>query len=78
METPVLERMKRSVLERRPNLADWLDTAPVSKRKVRLGPADEAAVQAHVQVVDSALLKAEDGAIGLREVCHEYPGFGNL
>lgn len=72
METPVLERMKRSLLERRRNLADWLDTTPVSKRKVGLGPADEAAVQAHVQVVDSALQKAEDGTLGLCEVCHEY------
>jgi len=36
------------------------------------GRADEEAVQAHLQVLDSALQKAADHTLGLCEVCHDY------
>lgn len=72
METHVLERIKRSLLQRRQNLADWLDTTPAAERNARLGPVNETAVQEHVQAVATALQKAEDGTLGLCEVCNEY------
>jgi len=78
METRVLERVKRSLRERRQNLANWLNTTPGLEKEVRLGPADETSVRAHVQVVDSALQRAEDGTLGLCEVCHEYLGAEQL
>ena len=40
METKVFERIRRSLLEKRQNLTDWLNTTLTPKRKVRLGPAD--------------------------------------
>jgi sigma-B regulation protein RsbU (phosphoserine phosphatase) len=78
METRILARVKRSLLEKRQNLADWLDATPTTERKVRLGPANETALQAHVQVVDSALQKTEEGTLGRCEVCHECVESGRL
>jgi len=78
MATPVLERVKRSLLEKRQSLVEWLDTTPVPRKQVQLGPADERAVHAHVQVVDTALEKAEDETLGLCEVCHDRIGSDQL
>jgi sigma-B regulation protein RsbU (phosphoserine phosphatase) len=72
MEAHVLERVRRSLLEKRQNLADWLNTTSTPKRQVRLGPADETAVHAHVQALDAALEKADKETLGRCEVCHQY------
>jgi hypothetical protein len=59
MEAKVFERIRRSLLEKRQNLTDWLNTTPTQKGKVRLGPADEMTVHAHMHVFDTALKKTE-------------------
>ena len=74
METKVFERIRRSLLEKRQNLTDWLNATPTPKRKVRLGPADEMAVHAHMHVLDTALEKTENKTLGLCTVCHDYIG----
>jgi sigma-B regulation protein RsbU (phosphoserine phosphatase) len=74
METKVFERIRRSLLEKRQNLTDWLNTTPTQERKVRLGPADEMAVHAHMHVLDTALEKAENETLGRCKVCHDYIG----
>ncbi len=38
---------------------------------MRLGPLSEHAVQAHLQVVDTAITKADNQTLGLCDVCHE-------
>jgi sigma-B regulation protein RsbU (phosphoserine phosphatase) len=72
METKVFERIRRNLLEKRQNLTDWLNTTPTQERKVRLGPADEMAVHAHMHVLDTALEKAENETLGRCKVCHDY------
>ena len=72
MDAEVFERIRVSLLEQRQNLTDWLTTAPVWKKQVRLGPVDERAVQARVRVLDTAIEKAENQTLGLCEVCHDY------
>lgn len=72
METKVLERIRKSLLEKRQNLTDWLNTTPTPKRQIRLGPADEMAVHAHMGVLDTALEKTENKTLGRCKVCHDY------
>lgn len=72
MESRVFERIRGGLLERREHLAEWLQATPSHKRRVRLGPVDERAVQAHLDVLDMALEKAADKTLGLCRVCHDY------
>ena len=72
MESRVLERVRASLIEQRRNLTEWLRATPPQKKQIRLGPADEQAVQAHLAVLDTALEKAENQTLGLCEVCHDY------
>jgi phosphoserine phosphatase RsbU/P len=72
MESTIFERFRTSLLEQRHNLTEWLHHTPAQKKQIRLGPANEHAVQAHLEVLDTALAKAEDKTLGLCEVCHDY------
>jgi sigma-B regulation protein RsbU (phosphoserine phosphatase) len=72
MDTRVFQLIRASLVERRQNLTDWLSTTPAWKKAVRLGPADERAVQARLRVLDTAIEKTEDETLGLCEVCDEY------
>ena len=72
MDTEVFERIRVSLLEQRRNLADWLTTTPAWKKQVRLGPVNEQAAQAHLQVLDTMIEKTQDQTLGLCEVCHDY------
>lgn len=78
METKILERIKRGLLEKRRNLINWLDTASNAGRQVRLGPADETAVHAHIQVLDAALEMTENETLGRCKVCHGHVGSERL
>ncbi len=72
MDTSVFQHIRTSLLEQRQNLTDWLFTTPPRERQVRLGPMDEQALQAHLQVLDTAIEKAEDQTLGLCQVCEDY------
>lgn len=72
METDVFERIRVSLLKQRRNLADWLTTSPASKKKIRLGPANERAAQDHLQLLETVIEKTENQTLGLCEVCHDY------
>lgn len=72
MDTKILQRFRENLLQQRRNLREWLDNASASKKRMRLGPADERTAQTHLQVLDSALAKAENQTLGLCQVCHEY------
>ena len=72
METRVLERVRAGLVEQRRNLTEWLRATPPQKKQIRLGPADERAVQAHLTVLDTALEKVENQTLGLCDVCHDY------
>src|SRR5262245_9244713 len=72
MESSVFERIRGSLLEKRQNLAGWLRLAPAETRQERLGPLDERAMQAHLQVIDTSLGKIANHTLGLCTVCHDY------
>ncbi len=78
METTIFQRIQKNLLEKRQNLSDWLRVTPENKRKVQLGAMDELDVQAHVQVIDAAIEKAEDKTLGLCQICHDYIDTGLL
>lgn len=72
MEIGVFERIRDGLLQKRQNLTNWLRTVPRRKKLVSLGPADEAAVQAHLHVLDTALEKAAHQTLGWCQICHGY------
>lgn len=72
MSTSVFDKMRSSLVTQRQNLAAWLYNAPPQDKQLHLGPAGEDAVQAHLQVLDEALQKADDHTLGLCDVCHDY------
>jgi sigma-B regulation protein RsbU (phosphoserine phosphatase) len=71
VESSVLERIRGGLVEKRHTLADWLRATPTPQRRARLGPADDGAVQAQIQLIDQALDKAQLGTLGQCEVCCE-------
>jgi sigma-B regulation protein RsbU (phosphoserine phosphatase) len=72
LDTNVFQQIRADLEDQRKSLADWLSSTPTLERQVRLGPADEEAVQAHLQVLDTAIEKAVDQTLGLCQVCHDY------
>ncbi len=77
MDSSTLVRLRESLQTRREVLTNWLKNAPPEEKQVRLGPADERAVEAHVETVETAIQKAEDKTLGICTICHapvEPPG----
>jgi sigma-B regulation protein RsbU (phosphoserine phosphatase) len=72
METSVFERIRGNLLEKRRSLTDWLRVTPAPTRQVRLGPAAEPTIQAHLTVLDTAIAKTQDQTLGICQVCHGY------
>jgi sigma-B regulation protein RsbU (phosphoserine phosphatase) len=70
MQANVFQRIQRSLVETRQNLGEWLSGATEAEKEIRLGPAREPDVQAHLQVVDNALAQAGEHKLGLCTVCH--------
>jgi sigma-B regulation protein RsbU (phosphoserine phosphatase) len=78
MNVSVFDRVRSSLLQQRQNLTTWLYHTPPQKKQLRLGPADESAVEAHLDVLDLALEKSADHTLGLCAVCHDYIEPGRL
>lgn len=72
MDARIFQRIRENLLRQRQNLLDWLQYTPNSKKQIHLGPAEETAVQAHLQILDTALAKAEDKTLGICKICHDY------
>jgi sigma-B regulation protein RsbU (phosphoserine phosphatase) len=72
MEAKVFEQFRYNLVEKRQTLTDWLSTASARKKQARLGPADEGAVRAHLDVIDTAIEKSATETLGLCTVCHDY------
>jgi len=70
MEVNVFQRIQHSLAEKRQNLGTWLIGTSGTEKEIRLGPATEQGVRAHLVVVEAALEEAEDQSLGLCEVCH--------
>jgi sigma-B regulation protein RsbU (phosphoserine phosphatase) len=78
MDTKIFERFRDSLLAQRRNLKEWLRLTTPQERQLRLGPLPEMAVQEHLQVLDTAVAKAEDQSLGLCTVCNDYVEMSRL
>ncbi len=71
METNFFDRVRVNLQEKRQNLLNWLQQTPAWKKQIRLGPAEEQAMHAHLQVLETAIAKTEDQTLCLCVVCHD-------
>jgi sigma-B regulation protein RsbU (phosphoserine phosphatase) len=72
MSAKVYDQVRENVLEKREKLTEWLYATPPQKRQVQLGPADEEAVRAHLDVLDTTIEQASTGTLGVCKVCHGH------
>jgi sigma-B regulation protein RsbU (phosphoserine phosphatase) len=72
MSADVIDQVRDSLLEKREKVADWFYTTPPPRKQAYLGPAGEDAVRAHLEVLDTAVDKVEDGSFGICKVCHDH------
>ncbi len=70
MKTETQTELRTSLQEKRQQLSEWLQE-PAEKRQVQLGPAQEASVQAHLALIDTAIQKDAEGVLGVCSICHE-------
>lgn len=71
MQTSVINLIREGLLEKRDNLRHWQVATPEPKKQIELGFADEAAVQAELELIDASLQKMEAGEFGICEICHD-------
>lgn len=71
MQTSVINLIREGLLEKRENLSHWQVATPEPQRQLELGPADESAVQAELEIIDASLQKIETGEYGICEICHD-------
>jgi sigma-B regulation protein RsbU (phosphoserine phosphatase) len=72
MDAKFFEHIQENLIAKRQSLVTWLRSTPIEKKIVRLGSANEQAVQAHVHVLDNALEKIATQTLGQCIVCHQY------
>ena len=70
MQTPILEQVRTSLVEKRDGLRQWLSRTPSEAKTRRLGPAREEAVVAHLDRLEDSIALAEVGDLGRCVVCH--------
>lgn len=71
MQTEVINRIREGLLEKRESLEQWQVTTPEPLKELQLGEADESAVYAQVQVIETSLDMMEEDVYGICEVCHD-------
>lgn len=72
MELTLFQRIYQGLTDKRENLRSWLREASAEEKTQRLASAGEKGVKGHLQVIETALRKAEDRTLGLCEVCGDY------
>jgi sigma-B regulation protein RsbU (phosphoserine phosphatase) len=72
MENTVLHRLKESLLERRDALAEWIQQAAEGEIQTKTGLSGKDVVERQIGQLDNAVQKADNGLLGLCDVCHDY------
>lgn len=72
MDKVLFARLRKSLLEQRDKIQEWLEETPPEEKQIRLGPSTEKGVQAHLEVLDSAAAKAGEKTLGICEICNDY------
>jgi serine phosphatase RsbU (regulator of sigma subunit) len=65
-------RIRTSLQKKRDTLAQWFRKAPPEAKSARLGVDGETAMEAHIEDMDRALEQADDGTLGVCQICHDY------
>jgi sigma-B regulation protein RsbU (phosphoserine phosphatase) len=76
MLTDLFQRIQVNLATKRQNVTEFLEAAPETKKE--LCCEDEHTVQAHLQVIDTALEEIEDQTFGVCAVCHGHVDPGLL
>jgi sigma-B regulation protein RsbU (phosphoserine phosphatase) len=71
MQTSIINLIREGLLEKKENLQNWQVATPDAEKQIQLGPVDETAVDAELNVIDTSLEKMEEGTYGICEICHE-------
>ena len=66
-----LDTIQQGLIKTRENLYHWLEAVPEEKREVELGETDGCCVEDHLKVINESLEKAEEGTLGICEICHQ-------
>lgn len=72
MEVPFFGRIADGLKEQQRNLLGWLRGTPAAKRSLHLGNRSEEEIREHLEILESAIQKAEREELGVCTVCHEY------
>jgi len=76
MAVDIYRRIQDSLAEEQQNLTDFLDSASDEKKDLCCQEGVE--IQEHLQVIEDAIEKAEDGTLGICTVCHGHVDPGRL
>lgn len=71
MQSQLIERIHRGLVETRNNLAAWLQNTPADRKSTFLGPMPEQSVRKRLEAIDQTISRAECNTLGKCEVCHE-------
>ena len=69
MEPSMKHKIEESLVEKRENLVEWLNEVTTTANAAPPDELEVEAVQTHLQEIDTALEKAEQGTLGECEVC---------
>lgn len=69
MATPAVDTIKKNLVIKRENLTRWLQAPAGEEARFELGPFSERAVHNHLETIDQTLHKADEGSLGICEVC---------
>lgn len=71
MANLTLNRLMVGLQRKREALLNWGRALPEEKKVVQLGWIPEEAVESHLETVEKSIEAAEEGSLGMCEVCHE-------
>ena len=69
MDTPLFDRIRAGLSQKRENLARWAQTASPEKKQLRLGPATASSLSGHLSLIETAIGRACDRTLGCCSVC---------
>jgi sigma-B regulation protein RsbU (phosphoserine phosphatase) len=70
MDAELAEQIRANLIDKRTHVKEWLEKTDASEKQLHLGPANEQAVQAHLEVIDRSLRKADSDELGVCIICH--------
>lgn len=71
MVTQIIQLLKESILERKRNISEFVQTTSVPTLQTRLGPAETASVHQQIDHLDALIKKGEDETLGRCEICND-------